>query len=1223
MKILSLRLKNLNSLKGEWKIDFTQSPFAENGLFAITGPTGAGKTTLLDAICLAIYHQTPRLGQITTSSNEIMTRGTAECLAEVEFEVKGIAYRAFWSMRRSRGKTDGNLQQADTELAEVATGKVLATQIRQKNDEIERITGLDFGRFTKSMMLAQGDFSAFLNANDGDRAELLEELTGSEIYGEISKRVYEHYKQSKQSLEQLQAGAATFQLLNADQKQQLHDELAQLLQRQQGLEQQLSVWQSHYQWWDKLHIAEQTQQRANQNVEQANLAIENAKVELDKLQKSEPAERLRAQWLLLKSITDELANLNQQLVAKHEIKTELGQKLQTETVKLGEVDEELQQAKKTQQQQEKLINEQVQPLDNQLQGLAEKHADKINEAALLQQHQQQLSQQQLATNTELTSLQNQLQQSTVYLAAHKADSVVGEYLNSWTMLHEQIGRDRLTSQGLLQEKSTLIQQMSAQEKQKAEVTQQLKHGNETLKQQQSDWQANEQKFQSLDQQANIDSLEDQQLKMNRLWPDLLSAQDIQRRYVLFNTEKISMQSELQKLQKQETTLVNKRNEMALQFKQQKQTVDDIHRLVSQEEQLVQYRQCLKDDEACPLCGSTHHPLTSDETLDIPETLLRLEQAKLQFEKVTEEGLKARESLTLTERHIQQTQERISTLNNNIAELNSSWQPLAKSLLLQSLIDDQQSLQLLESKLTKERAQVSEQIQTIRQLDKTRLQNKQMCDATQQETDKLSAQVNLLGQNCSNVQASIHKTEQQLSQLDETIKQQQQALHTNIIELGYNLPTENIAVWIQTKRADVLQYQEYLKKENTLGQRIAEKTFELTNIEKHLQELAGQLASLQQTTNKMAAQLHELKQQRETIFGNKDVAQARSEAQSRLDQAEQSRILLNQSHKHAELAYNELVATIKNYKQRQYELQEKLKQDDGIWQTALKQSCFESKEAFQVALLPEDERAKLTEQKRKLDADLHRSTTLLEQAQQQQSELHSHESAKLWLQSSQDEVRAKLQQLQIDKDNLLGRKGEITQQQLADEREGTRQQTLLEQIAQQQSDYDDLSYLHSLIGSATGDKFRRFAQGLTLDNLVYLANKQLDRIHGRYLLSRKDSEGLALAVIDTWQGDVERDTKTLSGGESFLVSLALALALSDLVSHKTSIDSLFLDEGFGTLDSETLDIALDALDNLNASGKMIGVISHIEAMKERIPTQLQVIKKSGLGISELDKQFMVK
>ena len=166
------------------------------------------------------------------------------------------------------------------------------------------------------------------------------------------------------------------------------------------------------------------------------------------------------------------------------------------------------------------------------------------------------------------------------------------------------------------------------------------------------------------------------------------------------------------------------------------------------------------------------------------------------------------------------------------------------------------------------------------------------------------------------------------------------------------------------------------------------------------------------------------------------------------------------------------------------------------------------------------------------------------------------------------------------------------------------------ISAQKKEFSRWEKLHHLIGSADGKKYRNFAQGLTFELMVSHANRQLVKMTDRYYLIRNPEQALELNVADNYQGDEVRSTKNLSGGESFIVSLTLALGLSKMASRKVRVDSLFLDEGFGTLDEEALDTALDVLSGLQQDGKLIGVISHVPALKERISTQIKVVPLSG-------------
>ena len=206
------------------------------------------------------------------------------------------------------------------------------------------------------------------------------------------------------------------------------------------------------------------------------------------------------------------------------------------------------------------------------------------------------------------------------------------------------------------------------------------------------------------------------------------------------------------------------------------------------------------------------------------------------------------------------------------------------------------------------------------------------------------------------------------------------------------------------------------------------------------------------------------------------------------------------------------------------------------------------------------------------------------------------------------VRQQVRDLEKEQRQKIEQFGNVKAQLLANERDQKRQAKLTKELTKLENEAMPWHELDRLIGSAKGDEYSRFAQGLTLSQLIGLTNRRLRDLSDRYLLLKPRDGQDELYVLDQYQGGAERTVTSLSGGETFTLSLGLALALSDLASQNVQIDSLFVDEGFGTLDSETLDTAIAMLEKLQQeSQKTIGIISHRHEVKERISIQIQVEK----------------
>lgn len=345
MKILAIRLKNLASLAGPFEIDFTAEPLASAGLFAITGPTGAGKSTLLDALCLALFGAVPRLnntgrdakvpdvdGEIATGDpRTLLRRGTGDGYAEVDFRgIDGRRYRARWEANRAREKAGGKLQASRQSLRDLDNDQLLASQKGEYKTQLETALGLNFEQFTRAVLLAQSEFSAFLKADDNERSELLEKLTDTALYTRLGRRAFDKAKHAKETHKQLQDQATGVTPLAPEARAELDQRFTEAQLQLKAQQAQLKQLEQQHTWLRDLGLLQDEHASAAEQLQQAQAdwnALADERLKLVRLEQLAPQ---RHQFIRqtelnrqLEPLTAQIQQLTQQQIDLHAQQAEL------------------------------------------------------------------------------------------------------------------------------------------------------------------------------------------------------------------------------------------------------------------------------------------------------------------------------------------------------------------------------------------------------------------------------------------------------------------------------------------------------------------------------------------------------------------------------------------------------------------------------------------------------------------------------------------------------------------------------------------------------------------------------------------------------------------------------------------------------------------------------------------------------------------------------------
>ncbi|MCG8418260.1 MAG: AAA family ATPase [Proteobacteria bacterium] len=1242
MRILAIRGENLASLEAI-DVNFERDPLGRAGLFAICGPTGAGKTTILDALCVALFDRTPRLGGrsnvlvghleqpredrlAATDVRGLLRRGSPAGFAEVDFIGRDTRrYRARWDVWRARRRPYGRLQPQAVSLEDLASGKNLGGTKSETLAAIESRLGLSFEQFRRSALLAQGEFAAFLRAGERDRGELLERMTGTEIYGALSRAAYQRNKKEQDQLAALVADVDRHAVLDDAARDELESARNRARASLTTLEAELDCAERAAAWHRRHEELIGGQKAARDElcrVESMWQDAEPVRRELDQVVHArghgpviEASDRARA---VLARRREHFAEARRESDAHTVQRDAARERLRAVQRDLTAARAEYQRAKPELRRArhleaeilaaERVVEEVKREWELAAQAAERARAERERAESEMAGHERAAAcaAAWLADNADIEPLAAQWP---------RWQSALEEYQHAARRIGQLAAlRPRLASRK--QRAQDALERSSDQHRACKDALDGARARLDTA-QRAADRMPLDAAREARDTMASrLDALR-RLAEVKRAAQAALASRDrhceqarqarVRAREAIFQDENLAGEAS--------------RSEAALN---EAGRVFDRLRLARD---LDEHRAELARGEPCPLCGATEHPWAkagSAVAQLVDEQRQRVAALRAEIEQLERERASARATARESRRRAEDHDADQAACSRDLSSARERWRDELTSLgelVLVSEPTGQDAAEWLSTRLDA----ASQKLEHLREDEK---QAARMADSARQAHGKVAARDSDLFQaraQLGDCKAELDRASTALGDCDAEIASARLDLErlTGVLGRAFSSPApggparadradwrarlesdpgrfraecaDRVAAWTrcQNRLADSREAcRAAAIKLDAGGQRAlatAQRERELADTQKRRTAecdlLRGALGELF-AGRSSAAVNDQLTRAIEKL--DRDVHAAGQIDQSRAEKAASSAAtmsalgdMVEQASAECERAEAALAAAVTESGMDADTLRRRAATEDR-WIADRKDDIAALGRAREQARAVADERARTLREHRDSGPpalDRASAETAISRARRAREEAYSALSELTSMMRRDDEARA--------------RRAEMATQVTDRERRARLYSTLAE-----------------LIGSADGKKFRVFAQSLTLDALLASANHHLEDLASRYRLIRVPGNDLELQVVDRDMGDEVRSINSLSGGESFLLSLALALGLSSLAARDTRVDSLLIDEGFGSLDPAALDIALSVLDALQASGRKVGLISHVPGLAERVGVRITVRPQGG-------------